>query len=199
MKNKITKTITCLLAGLTLSACAGAGETATTGEAGEAITADDLEAAETPLSTNGVGYNFGRTSTESWSGGCLGFCTAFYPDVVDIAPLADNTGTANYSGSIHLTYVSNAGIFSNPRIVTDATFKVNFDENEILYDGTISNFSLKVRADFTPRGLITGTLSLDRNDSYLLGVIGQTEMAGSFTTHRNSDVNFAGGFTASRD
>ena len=199
MKNKTIKTLAYLLAGLSLSACAGAGadETATTGEAGEAITVDDLEAVETPLSTNGVGYNFLSSSSQSWTGGCLGNCVAFYPDVIGITPLADNTGTATYSGSVHVQFNNRLGTTTDR--VTDATFKVNFDENEILYDGTIGNLALQIRADFTPRGLITGTLSLDRNDSYLLGVIGQTEMAGAFTTRTTSDVGFAGGFTASRD
>ncbi len=208
MKNKTIKTITCLLAGLTLSACAGAGagETATTGEAGEAITADDLQVASGALVVNdgdGV-YAFANDrSRQSWRGLCAANdCNAYYPDTIDITPLADNSGRATYTGTINLEYLNNAG--GTTERVIDAIFKVNFDDSEILYDGKVSELiAIKMRADFTPRGLITGTLSLNQNEGAILGVIGQTEMAGSFTTpfgrEKPGHVDFAGGFTASRD
>ncbi len=215
MINKTIKTIAYLLAGLTLSACVGsvnvpsndsdnASRAAESGGASGAITIDDLQTASNSLfNKNDEGNHYSFTndlSQQSWTGLCTGTgaCKAYYPNTIDITPLADNTGTATYSGSIHLQF--NNLLDTTTDRVTNATFKVNFDEHEILYDGTIGDFSLQVRADFTPRGLITGTLSLDRDDSYLLGVIGQTEMVGSFVAPFNfKNGSFAGGFTASRD
>ena len=209
MKKQTTKTIACVIAGLTLSACVGSvnvpsdesddtSRDVESGEASGAITLNDLKDAGTLYGRRRAVFIY-DTSQPTWTGLCFDtqFCVAYYPNRIDITPLADNTGTATYSGSIHLQFINRNNTTTDR--VTDATFKVNFDENKILYDGTISDFSLKVRADFTPRGLITGTLSLDRDDSSLLGVIGQNEMVGSFTTSMTSNVSFAGGFTASRD
>ncbi len=208
MINKTTKTIACVIAGLTLSACVGsvnvpsdesddASRTAQSSGASGAITIKEFTREANSISGS---IFLNDPSRQSWTGRCLivgRLCSAYYPNTIGITPLADNTGTATYSGSIHLQFVNRNNAIS--KRATDATFKVNFDENRVLYDGTIGDFSLQIRADFTPRGLITGTLSLDRNDSYLLGVIGQTEMAGSFTTSSRPSVGFAGGFTASRD
>ena len=209
MKNKTTKTIACVIASLTLSACVGsvnvpsdesdnANRDAESGSANRAITANDLQRAG-DARNGGRSYIFlNDSSQQSWTGTCvLEICSARYPNTIGITPLADNTGTATYSGSIHVQFINQLGGTTDR--TAGAKFKINFDENKVLYDGTIGELSLKVRADFTSRGLITGTLSLDRNDSYLLGVIGQNEMAGSFTTSTTSNADFAGGFTASRD
>ena len=142
-----------------------------------------------------------RQDQTSWSGRCeireLG-CTANYPHIISITPLADNVGKTTYTGTINLEFFN--AFNTSTKEVIDATFKVNFDDNSILLDSRVnSHMSLSMRTNFTSRGIITGTTSLNQNEGATLGIIGQTEMVGLFLTSRNSDVGFAGSFTASHD
>ena len=213
MKNKTTKTIACVLAGLTLSACvgsvnvpAGTGDSVKEGGAVKRSTAR-LTFADLPARPNN---NFDSIDDDSPKGSCVGSgssnpvsfsnlrCFGEYPTDIDIAPLNDNnSGIATYSGNVSVS-AYNPNNYAKD-ITEPMKLIVNFDDNTLIYLGTIQSIALNINGDFTDRGIITGTVELGQRNGQLIGLIGQNEAIGVFASDgKNDNGDFGGGFTVYR-
>ena len=198
MKNKTTKTIACLLAGLTLSACVGSVNVPSNAE--DETKMDEanqpsgrLTLADFPAHPNNQ-FRQGNTLTTS-CGITLG-CSGVYPVDIDIVPLSNNEGRATYTGTIRVSLKPTL-ITRQVNFSAEAEFKVDFNEKNIRYAGIIGGSATSIKATFNPRGQITGSFELGDTQSDLIGLIGQTEMIGVFAG--GDSTTLSGGFTALRE
>ncbi len=203
MINKTTKTMACVIAGLTLTACVGSidasGNTSTNPKT-EQKTEPTLHtlprvSGNTAL-LGGAGADYLLSCTSIRSFGCL----IFYDNEEMLIPLTDNEGKATYSGTINYSFYSTVGRRQTNRSA-EAEFKVNFTQKTITYNGTIQNgignpSTGSMDAKYNSTGQITGIVEIDNSAADISGVIGASKMLGYFA---NEDNHYAGGFTASRD
>ena len=176
MKNKTTKTIACLLAGLTLSACMEKDKNLTTADypdhpnrqfaEGNALYADCFSDAN---------------------------CIAFYPSNINIAPLTDTNGRAVYRGTISGAYFVNSTQYDT--YSQQASFHVNFGARTVSYQGVIAGSDVDVTATYNARGIMTGSYRTGSRPGRIIGLVGETELIGSFALN-NGDS--AGGFRGLR-
>ncbi len=210
MKNKTTKTIACVIAGLTLSACvgsvnvpAGTGDSVKEGGAVKRSTAQ-LTFADLPARPNN---NFDSIDDDSPTGSCVGSgssnpvsfsnrrCFGEYPTNIDIAPLNDNNnGISTYAGSVSVSYYNTSYYVRD--ITENIDIIVNFDNKTLRYSGQVASNSFSINGSFTDRGIITGSVDFgDTGD--LIGLIGQNEAIGVFSSG-STGIRFGGGFTVYR-
>ncbi len=147
----------------------------------------------------------------SSSTGARSSCYVHIPNIISIKPLNDaNTGTATYAGSVVLQHLDNhfspncnrdrcrynykRSLTKNIDIIAD------FGNNTLSYSGDwgSSDTAFNINGNFTDRGILTGTVNFNTTEAPLIGLIGQDEAIGVFSTG-NSNKKFAGGFTATRE
>ncbi len=205
MKNQTTKTIACVITGLTLTACVGSIDAS-----GNTSTNPKTEQKTEPT-LHRLPFVFGNTALLGLAGtdyrlSCNGYlgdrflgCTIFYDNEEMLIPLTDNEGKATYSGTINYSFRGRSRTTSHRS--AEAEFKVNFTQKTITYNGTIPNgignpSTGSMDAKYNSRGQITGIVRIANSESDISGVIGASKMLGYFA---NEDNLYAGGFRASRD
>ncbi len=180
MKNKTTKTIACVIVGLTLSACMKEPENVTY----ENVPNKGI------LNSNSV------TSGQDYEISCFFTpCVAGISTAINIKPLKDTAGTAIYSGALD----AQRAIGSQFQTYSgDIDIRVDFSAKTFRESATIragiTSHSFRMNGIFTDNGGITGTATISSTTAPLTGVIGATQMIGVF----RSDT-MAGGFTAFRE
>ncbi len=175
MKNQ-TKIIACVLAGLTLSACMKK----------EA----NLTSADYPDHPNRYFQEGNMLYADCFiDTGCI----AFYPSNINIAPLTDTSGRAIYRGTISGAY--NTGFTPKNTYAQEASFQVDFGARTVRYQGVITGISTNVSATYNARGVMTGSYTAGDRPGRIIGLIGETELLGSFALD-NGDS--AGGFRGLR-
>ncbi len=206
MKNKTTKTIACVITGLTLTACVGSidasGNTSTNPKT-EQKTEPTLHLLPRVSGNTALlglpDYDYALICNGVLAGRFLG-CTIFYDSDEMLIPLTDNEGKATYSGTINYSFYSTVGRRQADRSA-EAEFKVNFTQKTITYNGTIPNgignpSTGSMDAKYNSKGQITGIVRIANAEADISGVIGASKMLGYFA---NEDNLYAGGFRASRD
>ncbi len=151
MKNKTTKTITCLLAGLTLFVIAGC----------QRVTYDSIPK-KWLLDWDGV-----ISPSQGYAVSCVDHCRVGISRAISIKPLRDTTGTAVYSGKLDIHY-ANGSIESN-----NLKIDVNFSNQK--WFGNIDNGGI-IAGVFFKNGGITGNFGVIE----VTGIIGATQMIGVF-------------------
>ena len=110
-----------------------------------------------------------------------------------LVPLdGQNTGKANYTGAITITYITRdkvekltANGFGQFTRTDNITVTVNFDNNTVVYSGKFGNSSIRLRGDFTEDGSLLGTVVHDSREAYRLnGMVGQDEIRASIVYGR---------------
>ena len=207
MKNKTIKTIACVIAGLTLTACVGAvnvppKDADTETETREAEVMDKIP--DLPQIDVGRGYYIG-TLTSSRS--TFGFVRAFRIDV-------DFDNRTLNGGESRSTPSSRGSSFGTSRYRTQGDFNVacaiQKNRDGISYrSGNLCitparqavNYNLGVSGSFTDNGVISGTVNYERcaptcprfgDTANLTGMIDKQKIVGSFSG------DFSGGFTVNR-
>ncbi len=171
------KTIACLLAGLALSACMEKEANLTT--------------ADYPNHPNRY---FQEGSGEVLGGQCFTQgCFAYYPSNIDIKPLSDTSGRATYRGTIQGAYLISSTQYDT--YSQEASFQVDFGARTMRYQGVVAGSTTNVVANYNARGVMTGTYYTGDRPGRIIGLIGETELLGSFAL---DDGGSAGGFRGLR-
>ncbi len=213
MKNKTTKTIACLLAGLTLSACG----TLAVKDPANSQEDDNSQQTSTRQGTtskpdvtarilSGNNYVAGDgNGTYSYS--CEGRnCNSGISSSIRIRPVQDTSGVATYSGAVSArTFVrtdtryrlgfgtTSTHIYDNHS--GNVNIRVDFSSKTIGASTTISGSTFSLNGRFNPNGSVSGTASIGQSSGRLIGLIGQTRLIGTF---KGYDRNFSGGFNTYR-
>ena len=211
MKNKTTKTIACLLAGLTLSACGTLAVKDPTNSQED----DNSQQTSTRQGTTNKpdvtarilsGNNYvGSAGNGTYSYSCEGrICTSGISSSIRIRPVQDTSGVATYSGSVSArTYTGRRFNPGRPETYRYTYFydnhsgnvniRVDFSSNTIGASSTISGSTFNLSGRFSPSGSVSGTASVGQETGRLIGIIGQTRLIGAF-----SGADISGGFNTYR-
>ncbi len=131
-------------------------------------------------------------------------CHGQIPSTINIKPLNNtNEGMTTYTGEINVVYINFGVIY---RLTKNIGIEVNFDNSTLSYygniDGVYSKY-LDMDGSFTDRGILTGTVNFYGSlEAPLIGLIGQDEAIGVFSTEQGKDSassKFGGGFRVLRE
>ncbi len=186
MKNKTTKTIACVIAGLSLSVITGCMKN-------NNVTYEVIEGRDN------LNFEGAISPSQGYAVNCDSYpCRTGISRAISIKPITDTTGTAIYSGTL------NWRVFNNSEL-HDIDIHVNFASTQWWLTETVytdvGDYSVRMNGRFDSRGAIFGDARIGNTanagqgstPTFITGIIGATEMIGVFNLEAA-----AGGFFVRR-